>query len=263
MRRLLRPAGRRALCQMLQHACSLHQPRWTSRSAHLFGIRSPDVRLSPTARSRYGLVMLYILPSHHLAALNLLTTFAPAQCDNSDCLRDDTVCGRCNALCTDQLCRARCANSLECGGPNLNATLSCEAEFLREGATLEERCDNSYINGATAVKCRSRATDGTCGNEDYCLACIESCEDSPMTLQDFSVTDCVERCEMNPICCARDGGSCVDAMGSCEAFKIRLGTSFGTQAVAHGRKAHVPSPSDQFASPQIGLDMSTPQLQDF
>jgi hypothetical protein len=84
-----------------------------------------------------------------------------------------------------------------------------------------------------------------------------------MTLQDFSVTDCVERCEMNPICCARDGGSCVDAMGSCEAFKIRLGTSFGTQAVAHGRKAHVPSPSDQFASPQIGLDMSTPQLQDF
>eukprot|EP01043_Picozoa_sp_COSAG02_P034339 COSAG02_NODE_2394_length_8958_cov_174.117478_3_plen_84_part_00 len=83
-----------------------------------------------------------------------------------------------------------------------------------------------------------------------------------MGSQDFSVTDCVERCEMNPICCARDGGSCVDAMGSCEAFKIRLGTSFGTHAVAQ-RKARVPSPSDQLALPQIGLDISTPQLQGF
>ena len=153
-----------------------------------------------------------------------------ASCEASDCLRDDTVCGRCNALCsgdveTGELCQARCANSLACGGPALNATLSCEAEHLRDGATLEERCDDSFTSGATQVKCRSNAADGTCGNEDYCLACIEQCSKPQCESGscDFSVEDCIERCESNPVCCERGGGSCPDPMGSCEAFKVRLG----------------------------------------
>lgn len=158
------------------------------------------------------------------------------QCDARECLRDDTICGRCNALCSDQLCRNRCANSLECGGANLNETLSCEAEHLREGATLTERCDDSYSNGATNVRCRSNSADGTCGNENYCIACIESCESVPSTaFEVFNVADCVERCELNPICCARDGGSCADPAGSCEAFKVRLGEFLGTQTFVNER----------------------------